>query len=138
MTLSIGDLAKAASVNVQTVRYYERRGLLRPQRRTTAGYRQYDGDAVKRLRFIKHAQLLGFSLKEVDELLALRVRHGGACATVERKTRAKIALVDERIHELGRLKRSLETLARACEARTSTAECPLLEVLDDNDVVGNG
>ncbi|HEY7896770.1 MAG TPA: MerR family transcriptional regulator, partial [Gemmatimonadaceae bacterium] len=91
--LRIGELARVASVNVQTVRYYERLGMLRPERRTAAGYREYDGEAALRLRFIKHAQQLGFSLKEIDELLGLRVRHGAACATIERKTRHKIALI---------------------------------------------
>jgi Hg(II)-responsive transcriptional regulator len=135
MTLSIGKLASAASVNIQTVRYYERRGLITAPRRTTAGYRQYDDEAVTRLRFIKHAQTLGFSLKEIHELLALRVRHGAACGTVERKTRSKIALVDKKIGELRRLKHSLERLAAACEAREPTADCPVLETLEHDDAV---
>ena len=137
MALRIGELARAAAVNVQTVRYYERRGLIHPERRTVAGYRQYDADAIKRLRFIKHAQLLGFSLKEIDELLALRVRHGGACATIERKTRAKIALIEDKMREMRRLKRSLEALAAACEAREPTSDCPVLEVLNEDDAVSN-
>src|SRR5712691_9336208 len=72
---------------------YERRGLFAAPKRTPAGYRQYAEDAVARLRFIKHAQDLGFSLREIEELLALRVRHGAACDTVERKTRKKIEVV---------------------------------------------
>jgi MerR family copper efflux transcriptional regulator len=135
MSLRIGQVASAAAVNVQTIRYYERRGLLGTARRTAAGYRQYDGDAVTRLRFIKHAQTLGFSLKEIHELLVLRVRHGAACATVERKTRVKISIVDKKIRELRRLKQSLERLAAACETREPTADCPVLETLEHDDAL---
>jgi len=132
MALTIGQVATAADVNVQTIRYYERRGLFPTPRRTPAGYRQYADDAVARLRFIKHSQELGFSLKEIQELLALRVRHAAACDAVERKTRAKIVLVEGRIQELQRLKRTLERLAAACDARRPTADCPILEVLEDD------
>lgn len=134
MALTIGQVATAADVNVQTIRYYERRGLFPTPRRTPSGYRQYAEDAVARLRFIKHAQGLGFSLREIQELLTLRVRHAAACDAVERKTRAKIALVDDRIRELQRLKRTLERLAAACEARRPTADCPILEVLEEDHV----
>src|SRR2546427_283626 len=79
MALTIGQVATAADVNIQTIRYYERRGLFAAPKRTAAGYRQYADDAVARLRFIKHAQELGFSLREIQELLGLRVRHGAAC-----------------------------------------------------------
>ena len=131
MTLSIGQLAAAAEVNVQTVRYYERRGFFPAPRRTAAGYRQYSTDAVARLRFIKHAQALGFSLREIGELLALRVRHGAACDSVERKARRKIAVVEQRIRDLERLKATLGQLAEACRTRRLTDECPILEALDE-------
>ena len=132
MPLTIGQVAAAADVNIQTIRYYERRGLFPTPRRTPAGYRQYAGDAVARLRFIKHAQELGFSLKEIQELLGLRVRHGAACDAVERKTREKIELVQERIRDLHRMKRTLERLAAACAARQPTDDCPILEALEDH------
>lgn len=135
VSMSIGQVAAAAAVNVQTIRYYERRGLLSAPRRTSSGYRQYSEDAVARLRFIKHAQELGFSLKEIDELLALRVRRGTACDAVERKTRQKIDLVEQRIQDLERIKRTLQKLADACAARALTQECPILEVLEDHAVV---
>lgn len=133
MSLTIGQIAAAASVNIQTVRYYERRGLLSAPRRSPSGYRQYDNEAVKRLRFIKQAQLLGFSLQEIKELLALRVRHGAACETIERKTRDKIALTDGKLRELQRLKNTLDDLAASCRARKATAECPVLEALEEDD-----
>src|SRR2546428_13535685 len=113
MPLTIGQVASAADVNVQTIRSYERRGLVPTPRRTASGYRQYTDDAVARLRFIKHAQELGFSLQEIQELLGLRVRHGAACDAVERKTRQKIEVVQQRIRDLQRMKRTLERLTRA-------------------------
>jgi Hg(II)-responsive transcriptional regulator len=132
VTLTIGQVAAAADVNIQTIRYYERRGLFAAPKRTPAGYRQYAEDAVARLRFIKHAQDLGFSLREIEELLALRVRHGTACDVVARKTRQKIDVVQQRIRDLQRMKRTLERLAAACAVRRPTAECPILEVLEDH------
>jgi MerR family transcriptional regulator, copper efflux regulator len=136
MSLTISQVAGAARVNVQTIRYYERRGLFPPPRRSSAGYRQYAADAVERLRFIKHAQDLGFSLKEIQDLLRLRVRHGVACDAVERKTRAKIQLVQEKIAGLRRVERTLEQLAAACSARRPTEECPILDALEDHGDVG--
>ncbi len=134
MPLTIGQVAAAAAVNIQTIRYYERRGLFTAPRRTPSGYRQYAEDAVPRLRFIKHAQELGFSLEEIQQLLALRVRHGAACDPVERKTRQKIELVKRRIRDLERMRRTLEQLAAACAARRPTDDCPILEALEDHAV----
>ncbi|MGQ0702245.1 MAG: MerR family transcriptional regulator [Gemmatimonadales bacterium] len=132
MPLTIGKVAAAAAVNVETIRYYERRGLFIPPQRTASGYRQYSEDAVSRLRFIKHAQELGFSLREIQELLGLRVRNRAACNAVARKTRQKIAVVEQRIADLQRLKRTLERLAAACAARRSTDECPILEAMEEH------
>ena len=130
----IGQLAERAGVNVETVRYYERRGLLSAPRRTASRYRQYDPDAVARLRFIRRAQGLGFTLHEVEDLLALRVHGEGTstatCEAVGRKTHEKIAVVRQKIHELQAMERSLARLAAACEARRPTGECPLLQALD--------
>ncbi|MGH7573586.1 MAG: MerR family transcriptional regulator [Longimicrobiales bacterium] len=132
MALSIGELATRAGVNIQTVRYYERRGLMPEPARTQAGYRQYRPEAADRLRFIKRAQDLGFSLVEITELLALRVKHASACATVEARAREKIAVVDRKISELHGMKRTLERLAAACEQREPTSDCPILEALEDH------
>ena len=92
---------------------------------------------MARLRFVKHAQELGFSLQEIQELLGLRVRHGAACDAVERKTRQKIEVVQQRIRDLQRMKGTLERLATACTARRPTDDCPILEVLEDHDDVGH-
>ena len=137
MALTIGQVADAADVNIQTIRYYERRGLVPTPRRTSTGYRQYADDAVARLRFIKHAQELGFSLREIQELLGLQVRHGAACDAVARKTTDKIALVQQRIRDLQRMKRTLERLAAACAARRPTDECPILEAMEDHSDVAD-
>lgn len=134
MTLTIGQVAAAAAVNIQTIRYYERRGLFTSPGRSPAGYRQYPEEAVHRLRFIKQAQELGFTLKEIQQLLALRVRHGAACDAVERQTRQKIELVERKIRDLERIRRTLEQLAAACASRRPTEECPILEAFEDHAV----
>jgi Hg(II)-responsive transcriptional regulator len=131
MALTIGQVAAEADVNIQTVRYYERRGLLAIPKRTPAGYRQYAEDAVLRIRFIKRSQELGFTLEETAELLALRVRHGGACDEVSRRAKVKIAIVRQKLRELGRLEQSLERLVQACRRRAPTAECPILEAIEE-------
>lgn len=131
--MTVGQLADQAGVNIETVRYYERRGLLPKPARTDSGYRQYDPDAVTRLRFIKRAQGLGFTLHEVEELLALRVRHEGSCQAVGRRTRDKIALVRQKIRELRAIERGLARLAVACEARKRTDDCPILHALEGTE-----
>jgi MerR family mercuric resistance operon transcriptional regulator/MerR family gold-responsive transcriptional activator of gol and ges genes len=133
MSRTIGRVAAEVGVNIQTIRYYERRGLLAPPERSKSGYRQYSGDAVSRLRFIRHAQELGFSLNEVEELLGLRVaRAGAACDAVERSTRQKIERVKHKIASLQRMQRALERLAVACKSRRATEACPILEALEDH------
>lgn len=135
MTLTRTQVARVAGVNAETVRYYERRGLFPAARRSAAGYRQYESDAVTRLRFIKHAQELGFSLQEIQELLALRVRDGAACAAVARRSRDKVALVRRKIAELRRIERTLQRLLGACARRQPTADCPILASLESNDAL---
>lgn len=132
--LTIGQLATAAHVNIETIRYYERRQLLPEPPRTRAGYRQYDGEAVRRVRFIKRAQDLGFTLKEIEELLALRVRHGAACDEVGEQVRLKIIRVKEMMAELARVRTVLTELGGACRDRRPTEECPILEVLDHDEL----
>ncbi len=132
MTITIGQVASGAGVNVQTVRYYERRGLLPKAPRTPGGYRTYDPEAVARLRFIKRAQDLGFSLEEITELLGLRVEHGAACAAVEARAKDKIAMVEKKIDELQRIKAVLYELSRACDLREPTSDCPILEALSED------
>lgn len=130
MTMRIGQLAEQAEVNVETVRFYERRGLLAEPQRTASGYRRYPPDATRRIRFIKRAQDLGFSLSQIKDLLELRARSPRACAAVERKARDKVAVVDAKIRELQRMRRALEILAADCAARAPSADCPILAALE--------
>ena len=133
-TLTIGKVAKQAGVNIETVRYYERQGLIPEPPRRASGYRQYDTGFVKRIRFIKRAQTLGFSLKEIVELLELRIEPNTACDDVRLQAEQKIIDIEQKIETLQRMKQVLDELVVACNHREPTSECPILATLDsDND-----
>ena len=135
MRLRTGDLAKLAQVNTQTLRYYERRRLLPEPKRTESGYRLYEEDSVRRIRFIKKAQDLGFTLAEIAELLSLKVEEQTACDGVQEKAEAKLAEIDEKIRDLRRIRRTLKVLVDACASREPTAACPILSSLEDEEDV---
>lgn len=126
----IGELADAAGVGVETIRFYEREGLLPEPPRSDAGYRLYEPQAVRRVRFIRRAKDLGFTLAETGELLALRVDDASGCRDVEARALRKVADIEEKMIELSSMKRALQTLIRACAANEETGECPILESLD--------
>lgn len=128
--LTRGQLAREVGVNFATVRYYERRGLLRHQHRSAGGYHQYDEDSVRRLRFIRRAQELGFTLKEIEELLDLRLDAKAVCNDVKHRAHAKISDMQQKIRDLQRMKKALGTLVEACEREGTTDHCPILESLD--------
>lgn len=128
--LTIGQLAKKAQVNIETVRYYERRGLIPEPSRSESGYRQYSQDAVVHIKFIKRAKELGFSLKEIWELLTLRVDPDTTCGDVKRRAEDKIVDIEEKIQALQRMKKALIKLTAACTGRGPTSECPIMEELD--------
>lgn len=128
--LTRGRLASRGGVNVATIRYYEKRGLLPDASRTRAGYRLYTDDALRRLHFIRQAQLLGFSLDEIRELLSLCMQPGTTCADIRQRARHKLATVDGKIQDLQRIKRALTKLTAACQGTGSTSECPILESLE--------
>ncbi len=128
--LTIGQLAKAVGVNVQTVRYYERRRLLSPSDRKPSGYRLYGDEALKRLRFIKNAQALGFTLREIADLLSLRVTSTARCGDIQRKAQSKLMHVKEKVRDLQALARALEGLIRSCRAGQPTDRCPILKGLE--------
>lgn len=128
--MRIGEIATQAAVNVQTLRYYERRGLLPPPSRRPSGYRDYDTTAVERVRFIRRAQCLGFMLEEIAELLALRADAGAACPGVERRARATIARVDQQLIALGQMRTALVRLAETCRSRVPTGDCPVLSAIE--------
>lgn len=129
--LTIGQVAAAAGVNVETVRFYEREGLLAEPERSLSGYRQYAQDVVRRILFIQRAKDLGFSLREISELLSLRLDPGTSCAEIKAKAEAKLTSIDEKLQALQRMKRTLTALAATCSGQGSTSACPILESLDD-------
>ncbi len=130
-SLTIGKLAKEAGVNLETVRYYERRGLLpKPPRSTSSGYRQFPEDAPRRLRFIRRAQDLGFSLKEIGELLSLRVSRRTTSAAIRARAEAKMADIQKKIESLESMKKTLQKLTIVCDGCAPLAECPILDSLD--------
>jgi Hg(II)-responsive transcriptional regulator len=128
-TLTVGQLAREAGVNLETVRYYERRALLPPPHRTASGYRQYAASTVRRIEFIKRAQALGFTLDEIADLLALQAGSPKQCAAVEQEASAVVARIDHKLAELTRMRRALGHLVKACRTRRDTSECPLLDAL---------
>lgn len=136
--LTIGKLARQANVGVETLRYYERRGLIEPRRRTDAGYRLYDDDACRRLQFIRRAQTLGFSLDEVAELLSLSHQPMASAAEVKQLARARIDDIETRIRDLERMKTALSELEDECPGHAgTTADCPILAALNE-DVTAPG
>ncbi|MGE3151961.1 MAG: heavy metal-responsive transcriptional regulator [Nitrospiraceae bacterium] len=129
--LTIGQLAKNVGVNIETIRYYERRSLLDPTSRLPSGYRLYNREAQRRLRFIKNAQALGFTLHEIEELLDLRVRSKARCGDVQRRAEAKLRHVEAKVRDLQALARALRSLLHNCRAGQPTDRCPILKALED-------
>lgn len=128
--MRIGVLARRAGVNVQTVRYYERRGLLAAAARRPSGYREYTERSLDRLLFIRRAQQLGFTLGEIENLLSLRLGSGTTAADVKARAAATMERIDERIRDLERIRGALSHLAGRCRGdRGPIGDCPLLEVL---------
>ncbi len=128
--LRSSEVAKLGGVNVESIRFYEKLGLLAKPPRTTAGYRVFSADAVRRVRFIKRAQELGFSLKEIKELLALRLDPDTTCADVRRRAEEKLADIEQKIADLRLMTKTLTRLAAACPGRGVTGDCPILDSLD--------
>ncbi|HVC89352.1 MAG TPA: MerR family transcriptional regulator [Acidobacteriaceae bacterium] len=129
-SLTVGWLAKNAGVNPETVRYYERQGLVSPAARTEAGYRIYQQESVRRIRFIKRAQELGFSLNEIKELLSLRVDADATASDVRVRALARLVSVEEKIRHLQDIQQSLTQLIESCHGGGPASECPILENLD--------
>ena len=128
--LTIGLVARRAGVGVETVRFYERRGMIEEPPRRPSGYREYDDDVVARLGFIRRAKELGFTLKEIKELLSIRRDPSTPAADVRRRAEAKIADIEAKIRLLRKMKKALERLTSACRRHETSAECPLLHALD--------
>ena len=131
--LTIGQLAKKAGVNIETIRYYERRGLILEPHRSHSGYRQYSLDDVARIQFIKSAKELGFSLREILELLSLRVEPGTTCKDIKELIEAKISDIEQKIRALGSMKKALIKLKTECRGQGPIGECPILEALETKE-----
>jgi len=132
-SLKVGEVARQAGVNLQTIRYYERRGLLAKPPRTGSNYRAYPEEAVLRVRFIKRAQELGFTLKELQELLSLRAAPRTRCADVRRRAQVKLRDIDEKVRTLRSMRKALTKLVGECSGTGPVTQCPILEALDAKD-----
>jgi len=124
--LTIGKLAESAGVNVETCRYYQRRGLLDQPKKPLGGYRHYPPDTAKRVRFIKRAQALGFTLEEVAGLLRLDV--ASACAETRELAAHKLALIEEKLAELTAMRKGLAALVSEC-GKGGKRPCPIIQML---------
>lgn len=127
-----GELAERAGVNPQTLRYYERRGLLASPQRSSSGYREYPAEALPRLQFIKRAQWLGFSLDETEELVHLASGGPAACDAARELAIARLADVAARAADLARMRDSLSDLVSRCDLPRAERECTLLQALNDD------
>ncbi len=128
--LTIGRLARAAGVGVETIRFYERKRLLARPRRPERGFRVYPGDAVRRIRFIRQAQELGFTLREIAELLSLQADPAVDCSKVFARATAKLEDVGRKIAQLSRMKQALERVAAACPRHGTVTACSILEAME--------
>jgi MerR family copper efflux transcriptional regulator len=129
--LSSGQLAQHAGVGVQTLRYYERRGLLPEPRRARGTQRRYGAEDVRIVRFIKRTQALGFSLDEIQEMLDLRSEPDHSCVTVQEKVALKIQEIEARIRDLEAMRRSLSELVGRCAEEETVQDCVILRAFDD-------
>src|SRR5438445_6230372 len=129
-SLTIGHLARESGMNLETVRYYERRGLLPKPPRSASGVRMFPIEAGQRLRFIQRAKELGFSLKEIGELLSLRVSPTTTSAGIRAKAKSKIADIRSKIRSLESMEKTLLKLTKSCTGCGPITECPILESLD--------
>lgn len=128
--LTIGRLAHEVGINLETVRFYERKGLLPKPPRSTSGYRLFPAETARRLRFIKRGQELGFSLSEIRELLMLRLSPRTTSTEVRKRTESKIADIEGKIKSLEAMRKSLCKLVQSCSGCAPLSECPILESLD--------
>jgi MerR family transcriptional regulator, copper efflux regulator len=129
MSLTIGSVAEAAGIGVQAIRFYEREGLIAKPARTKSGYRQYDDATIGQLRFIRRAQELGFTLKEIRELIALEKVDGADCDDVCDAATAKVNAVQKKIDDLMRMKTELEALVHSCAGSVPIRQCKIIECL---------
>jgi MerR family copper efflux transcriptional regulator len=128
-TMTIGRLAEQAGVNIDTIRYYERNGLLPPALRRASGYREYREADIERLRFIRRAKELGFTLGEIGELLSLSADRGADMRGVKHKAEQRLEQVEQKLEELKRIRRGLKQLIAACPGHGELERCPIVAAL---------
>ena len=133
--MKIGEVAERSGVNLQTIRYYERERLLPAPPRLASGYRLFTEDTVRRVRFIKRSQELGFTLAEIRDLLTLRVDESRSSSEVRSIAEAKIADIEGKIRSLAAMKAALTHLTGRCSGRGPASECPILESIDSDEVL---
>ena len=131
--LTIGTVAKRAGVPIDTIRYYEREGLLPEPLRRASGYRSYNETAVRQLRFIRRAKDLGFTLEEIRDLMALSSDRRGGVKAVRKRAEQRLASIDARIAELMRIRKGLQQLVEACPGHGDPEHCPILRALADEE-----
>jgi MerR family mercuric resistance operon transcriptional regulator len=129
-SLSIGQVAEGAGVGVETVRFYQRQGLIKEPARQGTRHRRYPHETVARIRFIRGAQNLGFSLKEIEELMALRLSPGTSKAEIRARAEAKVTEIEEKLRDLQRIRDTLLKLIGSCEGTGTVEDCPILEAFD--------
>ncbi len=127
--LTIGKIAKGAEVKVDTIRYYERSGLIPIPNRSESGYRLYETDTIDKILFIKKAQALGFTLREIKELLSLKMDPACTCGSIKERTVTKIKDIQEKVSILKEMETSLGKLVDACDGNGSVSECPILDAM---------
>lgn len=133
--LNIGETARRGGVSVEAMRYYERLGLIVAPDRDGNGYRKYPAEAVRRVRFIKRAQDVGFTLKDVSELLSLKADPGASCRDVRDRARNKLDEIDDKIAMLTRMRGVLAAWTEACPNDGPVEECPILDALGREGVI---
>jgi MerR family transcriptional regulator, copper efflux regulator len=132
-TLTIGQAAQKAGVGVETIRFYERKGLIKqPLRPISGGYRAYSSEIIRRIRFIRQAQELGFSLKEVADLLGLRADPGSDCAAVQIRARQKLDEVERKVAQLQEIGAALQQVIAACPSRGGLDGCSIIAAMENN------
>ena len=130
--LQIGEVAKKSRVGVETVRFYERKGLISLPKRSASGYRQYSETAIRQIQFIQQAKTLGFSLNEIGELIKLKNTRKANCADIKSYAEAKIIDIQHKIDALERMKTALRPLVFRCKSSDPISDCPILNALADD------
>ena len=128
--MQIGELAELAQVNIQTIRYYEKRGIISPKSRRVSGFRMYDGEALKALNFIQKAKELGFTLEEIKELLELRATRKSQSERVRKKAKVKLEDIQDKLKVLKKMEKNLKTLISECEKQQTEGDCPIIRGME--------